>query len=408
MPVRFLPAAITPVALTDIVGAVVDHVRGAGLSAFEKQLAEYFSVQAAYTFGSLMRTNYACLTSLSQSSLRKKVVLPRYSCPSFAHAVIAAGLEVQYCDIDPATLALDMSQLTDMDLSNTLAIICANLFGLTSPIDQVVEIGKKQGVFVIEGVDYGIGTMYRNMRIGTFGDVAILNFQEGKLIPVGGGALVTNNEKIIGRFKGTRYAQRPNVFTMLGFSVCTRPVLYAIFAKCVSVLGKKRKAFSMEDTIRHTSHETDFLFNADDYDHALSNFQGALGCQLLSRLESDMTTRRRIASALLGGLKGIPGIAVIDEVPGVQTVHYVRLPLLVGMNKRDVLLGKLLDAGIEASPMYIEHGMAVEQSRYPGAYRVAAELLTLPCHPFVDTADIEKIIAIVTTVMSENCPMGCA
>ena len=405
MRVRFLPAAVTPVALTNVLAAAVEHVRGYGLPAFEKQLAEYFSAQAAYTFGSLMRTNYACLTSLSQGSMRKKVVLPRYSCPSFVHAVMAAGLEVQYCDIDPATLALDVSQLNDMDLSDTLAIICANLFGLTSPIDQVVELGRKRGVFVIEGVDYGIGTVYRNKRIGTFGDVAILNFQEGKLVPVGGGALVTNNDKIIARFDGTRQAQSPNLITMFGFSVFTSPALYAIFVKLVSVLGKKRKAFSMEDTIRNTSNEVDFLFNAQDYDKALSNFQGALGCHLLSRLDSDMTKRREIASALIARLKGIQGIVLIDEVPDVQAVHYVRLPVLVGMGKRDILLGKLLDAGIEASPMYIEHGMDVEQARYPGAYRVAYELLTLPCHPFVDGADIEKIIAVVNAVMSEKGPM---
>lgn len=402
---RLLPAAITPVSLTDVLLAAVEHARGYGLQAFEKRLAEYFSARASYTFGSLMRTNYACLTALSQGSMRKKVVLPRYSCPSFVHAVIAAELEVQYCDIDPGTLALDVSQLRAMDLSNTLAIICTNLFGLTNPIDQVVELGRKRGVFVIEGVDYGIGTIYRSKRIGTFGDVAILNFQEGKVVPVGGGALVTNNDKIIARFLGTRNAQRANFMTMLGFSVCTRPALYAIFMKLVGALGMNKKAFSMEDTIRNTNKETDFFFNAGDCEKALSNFQGALGCQLLSRLDSDMAKRKEIASALIARLRDIPGIELIEEIPGVQAVHYVRLPVLVGMGKRGLLLGKLFDAGIEASPMYIEHGMVVEKARYPGSYRVAHELLTLPCHPFVDSADVEKIIAVVKAVMSERNPM---
>lgn len=396
---RFLPAAITPVSMADIFAAAADHMHGIGLSVFERRLAEYFGANSAYTFSSLMRTNYACLVSLSKGSARKKVILPRYSCPSFVHAVIAAGLVVQYCDVDPVTLAFDVTKLSEMDMSNTLAIICANLFGLTNPIDQIVEIARKQGVLVIEGVDYGIGTTYKNKRIGMFGDVTILNFQEGKAIPVGGGAIVTNNRKVINRFSGQRKALFPNIVTMLGFSIFSKPAWYAIFINLVSILGVKRKRFSMEDTIRKTNKETDFHFDSRDFDKSLSNFQGALGCRILSRLDSDMSARGNNASALKFKLCQIQGIKIIDKILGVQVVHYIRLPVLVGMGKRDMLLGKLLDAGVEASPMYIEHGMSIDKENYPGAFRVAYELLTIPCHPFITTEDVAKIISVTQSAM---------
>ena len=391
---RFLPAAITPVRFADVARAAV-AVKG-GLPEFESRLASYFRRKNAYTFSSLMRTTYACFVALSVGSKRRKVVLPRYSCPSFAHGVLAAGLEIEYCDVDPTTLSIDIESLSRIALDDVLAVVCANLFGLTSAVDQIIERCHPKGALVIEGVDYGIGTEYRGRRIGTWGDVAILNFQEGKALPVGGGAVVSDLPAFSGLFSGVRQSMSPNFLTMTAFSIFSHPTMYSLLMGTMNLLGINRKTLSMEDTIRKTKAEMDFTFNPSSYHKAISAFQGRLGCMLLDRLEDDLRRRRSNANALTAAILEIPGVTVIREIAGVNKVHFIRLPTLIAHGKRNQVLAELLNAGIEASPMYVEHGLRIDGRQFPGAARIATELMTLPCHPYVTRNDIDLTAGILS------------
>jgi perosamine synthetase len=388
-PIRFLPAAVTPIGISDILVAWL--LMRKGLIDFESKLAQYFSKRYAYTFGSLMRTTYACFVGLKSVSDRRKVVLPRYSCPSFAHGVIAAGLEIEYCDIDPLTLAIDMNSLSRVNMNQVLAVVCTNLFGLTSEVDSIVNFCKPFGAFVVEGVDYGIGTEYKSRRIGSWGDVAILNFQEGKALPVGGGAVVTDLPIFKSLFGGLRGSLLPNPLKMLGFSVFSRPSMYWILMSASQFTGFNRKKLSMEDTIRKTSSETDFHFSPIGYDRSISQFQGRLGCIVMKRLEIDLECRNDNAQALSTAVAKFNCIQIIRKLDAVNKVHFIRLPILVGGGNRDQLLARLLNKGIEASPMYVEHGLRVDREAFPGAAQVANELLTLPCHPFLKNKDFELV-----------------
>ncbi len=153
----------------------------------------------------------------------------------------------------------------------------------------------------------------------------------------------------------------------------------------------ERKKFSMEDTIRKTSTETDFKFDSSGFDQSISDFQGHLGCRVFNRLEKDASCRFNNKEDLSQVLSDIPWVHEIKVHNVVNKAHFIRFPILVGENKRDSILSMLLDFGIEASPMYIEHGMNINVDDYPGAARVASELLTLPCHPYVNSDDIRLI-----------------
>ncbi len=389
---KFIPAAITPVFLRDILISAVSRV--GGIDCFETQLATYFSQNGAYTFTSLMRTVYACFIALRSTSIRRVVILPRYSCPSFIHGVLAAGLEVEYCDLDPLTLAIDPESMKQLDMSRVLAIVCTNLFGLTSEIDLLLHLGRANGVYIVEGVDYGIGTEYKSKRIGAWSSIAILNFQEGKALPIGGGAIVSSLPVFETMYGSKRKTCLPNYVTMLGFSVFSRPRMYFLFMKLSQLLRVERKSFSMEDTIRKTSSETDFKFDARDFDRRLSNFQGRLGARIMGRLEKNLLHRQEMAILLTSALRHFSNVHIITKIASVGKVHYIRFPILVGSNNRDLILKKLMSRGIEASPMYIEHGMQVDAISYPGSAKVANELLTLPCHPYMGVDDVDAIARI--------------
>ena len=104
-----------------------------------------------------------------------------------------------------------------------------------------------------------------------------------------------------------------------------------------------------------------------------------------------MALRNKHASALAGLVGDNEVVKMIRPLADVNKIHYIRFPVRVTGGKRDTLLSSLLEKGIEASPMYVEHGMSIDSAIFPGAAKVADELLTLPCHPFMNQGDINLI-----------------
>jgi dTDP-4-amino-4,6-dideoxygalactose transaminase len=135
---------------------------------------------------------------------------------------------------------------------------------------------------------------------------------------------------------------------------------------------------------------------------AISTFQGRLGCMLLDRMENDLVSRLANANALTKAMHEIPGVTVIREIAGVDKVHFIRLPTLIADGKRNQVVEELLNAGIEASPMYVEHGLEVDSKLFPGAARLAAELMTLPCHPYVTSNDIDLASKVISRAVSKE------
>lgn len=425
---RLSPAAVTPIRYADVAAAAGDHLRGRGLETFERRLADFVGVPRVYTYTSFMRANYACLRHLKEREGDKggedgkdgkdgkdgeAVILPRYSCPSFAHGVLAAGLEVRYCDVDPRTLTIDQDHLRTLPTDDVLALLCVNHFGLANPMEEITAYCERNDVQLVEDLGYGLGTTYDGRQLGTFGDFSVLNFQEGKAVPVGGGAVAQSDESVSSptdrdksvsfstdrdepvAFPNERPKARPNPHVMLGYRFFSDPRAYYWFEAASEAIGTNvRKRLSMEDTIRDTTGEHDFEFDATHPLQRISDFQGSLGARVLDRLDSHRAVRSNNARRLEAGLADCDGVQLVERVPGTKA-HYVRYPVLVEPERRDELKARLRSAGVEASSMYTEHGMDVDEDAFPGAAEVEARLLTLPCHPKVNDRTLERTISVL-------------
>ena len=390
---RFLAAAATPIKTSWLLRALIMHIRGKGSREFEEALKIYFRKSGAYTFSSLMRTNYACLMAmkLATNCTKNMVILPRYSCPSFIHAVIAAGLRPMYCDINPETLSIDMNSINSMDTKDVLALVCTNLFGLSGKAAEIRKFCDERGIFMIEGADYSLGSIYDGKLVGTEADFTILNFQEGKALPVGGGAIVTNHSSIMDLLDIGHKANSSNILTLFAYRFAITPFFYWIFMKIAAFIGFNRKKLTMEDTMRNASGEFDFYFDRSSAFLPISNFQAYLGLCILNEIDGYINKREGMALQIEEKLSDISILRLTRREEKLSKTHYIRYPVLVRQDIRAGLLKSLLNNGIEASPMYIEHGMSFEASDFPGAYTVLYELLTLPCHPYVKQKDVNAM-----------------
>ncbi len=76
------------------------------------------------------------------------------------------------------------------------AIVPVALYGMPYRIDEIMAIGEKYGIPVIEDAAEGMGSRFDGQVLGTFGEYGILSFNGNKMITTsGGGALICRTKE---------------------------------------------------------------------------------------------------------------------------------------------------------------------------------------------------------------------
>ena len=108
------------------------------------------------------------------------------------------GATPVFVDSEPDSWNMDprlLEQTIDDRISKTgrkpKAIIPVYLYGMPGRIDEIVAIGEKYGIPVIEDAAEGLGSRFNGQVCGTFGRFGVLSFNGNKMITTsGGGALI--------------------------------------------------------------------------------------------------------------------------------------------------------------------------------------------------------------------------
>jgi len=129
-----------------------------------------------------------------------EVILPSFTFLSTANAFVLRGARPIFVDIRPDTLNLDESQLESLITPSTKGIIAVHYAGVGCEMDDILEIGNRHDLPVVEDNAHGLFGKYKGKYLGTFGGLATQSFHETKNITCGeGGALLINDPKYIER-----------------------------------------------------------------------------------------------------------------------------------------------------------------------------------------------------------------
>jgi dTDP-4-amino-4,6-dideoxygalactose transaminase len=127
-----------------------------------------------------------------------EVILPAFTCVVVPNAIIYLGAKPIYVDISLENYNTDIDKLKGAITSKTKVIICQNTFGLSSKIEQLVEIAKKNNLYTVEDCTHGFGGFYNGKPNGSYCDAAFYSTQWNKPFSTGiGGFLVVNNESLL-------------------------------------------------------------------------------------------------------------------------------------------------------------------------------------------------------------------
>lgn len=161
---------------------------------FEQKLGEYIGETRITAVNSY---NSAALIALAVIGVKPgdEIIASPMSCLASNQPFATQNLKVIWADIDPKTGTLCPESVKSKISPRTKAIFHNHYCGYLGYIDEINEIGKEEGVVVVDDAIEAFGSEYKGKRIGNTGsDMTIFSFQTVRLPnTVEGGAIAFNN-----------------------------------------------------------------------------------------------------------------------------------------------------------------------------------------------------------------------
>ena len=208
--------------------------QGSIVSEFERKLARYLGVRhvVATTSGS-----DALLLALWASGIRPgdEVLVPNRTWIATAHSVLLLGASPVIVDTDPTRPIISLADLESKISKKTKAIVPVHMNGRNAHIDEVVELGRRYGLKVIEDAAQALGSRDPSGAfLGTKSLAGCFSLSVAKVISSGqGGFIATNDDGFEVRLRlmrthGVENTIEPEYWEMPGFNFRFTDVLASI------------------------------------------------------------------------------------------------------------------------------------------------------------------------------------
>jgi dTDP-4-amino-4,6-dideoxygalactose transaminase len=188
---------------TDYINQAVESGKISGDGNFTFKCQEFF--EKKYGFKKAMLTT-SCTDALEMCAILLKikggdeVIIPSYTFVSTANAFILRGARIIFADSEPATPNIDPTKIESLITERTRAIVPVHYAGIACRMDEIVEIGKKYNLHIVEDAAQSLDSYYKGRSLGSLGALSAFSFHESKNVISGeGGMIVLNNDEYIKR-----------------------------------------------------------------------------------------------------------------------------------------------------------------------------------------------------------------
>src|SRR5919201_43220 len=169
--------------------------QGGMVTRFEEAFARLVGSQYAIGRNANM-TALAQAVSVSGAGTGTEVI-----CDPLVHfgglAVLYFNAVPRFADVRRGTYNIDPDSVRANITPLTRALIVTNMWGLCAELYELRRICDEHGVFMIEDCAHVIGSYWRGKHAGTYGDLGVFSFQQGKHLPTGdGGMMVTDRDDL--------------------------------------------------------------------------------------------------------------------------------------------------------------------------------------------------------------------
>jgi CDP-6-deoxy-D-xylo-4-hexulose-3-dehydrase len=274
-------------------------------SEFQRKLAKYVGARHALFVNSGSSANLCALSGLTSEKLGSKalkegdeVITVAMGFPTTVNPIIQNRLTPVVVDINPQTLDIDIEMLKEAVSGKTKAIMLAHTLGNPFDIDAVLEICKRNNLWLIEDSCDALGSTYKGQKTGSFGDTATVSFYPAHHITTGeGGAVFIKSPLVKKQVESFRDWGR-DCYCETG---CDNTCL-------------KRYDWQLGDLPKGYDHK--YIYSHIGYNLKATDMQAALGLSQLNRLEEFIESRKNNYQYLLKALSVYPQLSFMEATPG--------------------------------------------------------------------------------------------
>lgn len=172
-------------------------ILGEDVKLFENEFAAYCGVK--YGIGVNSGTDALFLACLACGIGKgDEVITPTYTYIATSFGISIAGATPVFVDTEEKTYTIDATKIEKAITKKTKAILLVHLYGHPADMDSIIEVAKKHKLKVIEDCAQAHGALYKNKKVGSFGDAACFSFYPTKNLGAfgDGGMVLTNSEEI--------------------------------------------------------------------------------------------------------------------------------------------------------------------------------------------------------------------
>jgi len=321
----------------------------------------------------------------------KRVGIPNNVCFSVPQAVIYAGAKPVYIDVEPENFGLCPECAAEAE--GLSALIAVHAYGRFCFIDQLVELCREKGWYLVEDFAVAQGANSSTGVAGSFGDISITSFGAGKITDIEhGGAILTDNLEWSNKIK--RFADGlPDLSDVShgGKEVVSR--LHTKIYNTQFLHGRMVDATQFRAVVEN-QRESYFFRWKDECQSELK--------RMLDDLPAKLEQRRTKATRLAERLKNIPLIKVVEHGPNDV---YWRLNLIV-VERRDELLRMLLDEHFPVSSWQPSVDLFMEpvprQSKTPISDEIGEKIINLWVNDQVDDDYIDNISKAISNFFNDS------
>ena len=171
------------------------------ISEFEGEFARYVGAKYAMATSSCTGALHLSLLALNIGP-GDEVIVPDITWVATASVISYVGAIPVFADIDAKSWTLDPNSVERLISAKTKAIIPVHLYGYAANIEPIMQLARKNNLYVIEDAAPAIGTLIKSRAAGTFGDFGCYSFQGAKMLVTGeGGMIVTDSELLYTKVK---------------------------------------------------------------------------------------------------------------------------------------------------------------------------------------------------------------
>jgi perosamine synthetase len=355
-----------------------NYISGKKVERFEEDFSNYHETSYGIATNSCTSALHVALASVGIGP-GDEVIVPALTFFSTVSSVIHQNAIPIFADIDIKSYNINPDDIIPKISEKTKAIIPVHFYGQPAKMDSIMSIADEFNLKVIEDCAQAHGAIYKNQKVGSFGDCGCFSFFATKNITTGeGGMVITNDVNLM-------------------------------------KLAKKIRSHGMSDRDTH-----EIL----GYNYRMTEFAAAMGLAQLKKLDNFNELRRKNSFYLYENIQDIDWI-IIPEVP--SYVHHVFFwcPIQIdetklGMKTQE-LRKLLMSKGVEtryrynqplnsqkllidknAYPMncpfscpYYDKPIDYSRFKLPNANKIAGKMLGLPNHPLLKKTELEQIVNIL-------------